>query len=506
MTEPEPLTKKEPELFTNRDLFELLVRRLRDFVVVLMDRHGNFLSWHEGVGTRLGYSADEFIGRSGEILLPVADRLKGVFPRDLQRATETGVSSDTTWLVTKTGRPIFVDGVTLALHHPKTHELLGFGKVIRDITERKNTEDSLRALAQALDQSVVFITDWNGTIEHWTSGCQRLYGWTAEEAVGRAVDELLRTAESVPIASIQTQLIEEGTWQGELHQKRKDSTSVYVSAHWTMFSENRTQQPGIIATHTDITPRVQVQHELESANQRLRTMAVELERSNAELEEFARIASHDLSAPITSARWLVELPTSRHAQQLDADGQSYVRQISLGLARMTDLVEAILAHATVGKNPIGTIEPVNADEAFDMAASNLQKDLNFSGAQLSRDPLPKLFIDAQPLAQLFQNLLSNAIKYRRQEVPLCIHVSAIRQEQLWMLCVKDNGMGIEPQWLERIFLPLQRLSRPDIAGSGIGLATCRKIVDRAGGRIWAESEPGVGSTFCFTLPGPAAQQ
>jgi PAS domain S-box-containing protein len=494
MTEPEPLT--------NKDLLELLVRGLQDFVIVSMDRDGNFLSWHQGVEKQLGYSANEFIGKNGEILLPWADRLQGRFRRELQNAAETGVTSDTTWLVTKTGRPIFVDGVTLALRDPQTHELLGFGKVIRDITERKSTEDALKMLARALDQSVVFITGWNGIIEHWTSGCQGLYGWAPAEAVGHPADELLQTAPSVPIASIQAQLINEGTWHGELRQKRKDGTSVYVSAHWTMFSESRGEQPGIIATHTDITSRLQMQHELESANERLRTMALELERSNAELEEFARIASHDLSAPITSTRWLVDLLTSRHGTQLNADGQTCLRQISLGLDRMNDLVEAILAHAKVGKTPIGAIEPTNADEALDIAIDNLQGDMNFSGAQLSRDPLPKLLIEAQSLAQLFQNLLSNAIKYRRPDIPLRIHVSSARQEQLWMVRVKDNGMGIEPQWLERIFQPMQRLSRPGIAGSGIGLATCKKIVDRAGGRIWAESEPGVGSTFCFTLPGP----
>lgn len=486
----------------NKDLIELLVQRLGDFVIVLMDRDGNFLSWHPGVEKQLGYSADEFLGKNGEILLPWADRLKRNFRRELERAAETGVASDTTWLVTKTGRPIFVDGVSLSLRHPESHELIGFGKVIRDITERKTTEDALNTLARALDQSVVFITSWNAVIEHWTSGCQRLYGWTAAEAAGRPADELLQTAESIPIVSIQAQLMNEGTWQGELHQKRKDGTSVYVSAQWTMFAEDRGEQPGIIATHTDITSRLQVQHELESANERLRTMAVELERSNAELEEFARIASHDLSAPITSTRWLVDLLTSRQGRQLDSDGQSCLRQISLGLERMTDLVDAILAHAKVGKDPIGTVEPANADEALDNAIGNLQKDLRFSGARLSRDPLPKVLIGPQPLAQLFQNLLSNSIKYRRQNVLLRIHVSATRDEEFWTLRVQDNGMGIESQWLERIFQPLQRLSRPDIAGSGIGLATCKKIVERAGGRIWAESEPGVGSTFCFTLHSP----
>src|SRR5581483_12274865 len=114
MTGPEPLTNKE--------LLELLVRGLQDFVIVSMDRDGNFLSWHQGVEKQLGYSANEFIGKNGEILLPWADRLQGRFRRELQNAAETGVTSDTTWLVTKTGRPIFVDGVTLALRDPQTHQ------------------------------------------------------------------------------------------------------------------------------------------------------------------------------------------------------------------------------------------------------------------------------------------------------------------------------------------------------------------------------------------------
>ncbi len=493
------------EPLTTKDLLDLLVQRLEDFVIVSMDCDGNFTSWHAGVAKQLGYAADEFIGKSGDILLPLADRLKGAFRRELQRATETGASSDSTWLVTKTGRRIFVDGVALALRHPATNELLGFGKVLQDITERKSTEDDLKTLARALDQSTVFITSWDGVIEHWTSGCQRLYGWTADEAAGRAADELLQTMPPVPGASVQAQLMSEGTWQGELQQKRKDGTPVYVSAYWTMLPESRAEQPSIIATHTDITPRLQVQGELESANNRLRTMALELERSNAELEEFARIASHDLSAPITSTRWLVELLASRHGQQLNADGQNCLRQISLGLDRMTDLVEAILAHAQVGMNPIGTIEAVSAEESLDMAIGNLQKDLSFSGAQLSRDPLPEVLIASQPLAQLFQNLLSNSIKYRRQDVPLHVHIGAVREGQFWRLSVRDNGIGIPPEWLERIFQPLQRLSRPEIGGSGIGLATCRKIVDRVGGRIWAESELGSGSTFCFTVPGPVAE-
>jgi PAS domain S-box-containing protein len=492
----------EQEALTREYLFDLLVSRLDDYVVLLLDPNGSIKSWHPGVEKQLGYRAEEFVGKSGEILLPLADRLKGGFRRELQTAIETGRASDTNWAITKSGRPIFVEGIALSLRHPATGELVGFGKVLRDVTERKQTEEDRKALTQALDESVVFIRDWDGVIEHWTKGCARLYGWTRHEAIGQVADDLLQTVYSDPISNVRAKLMSDGAWQGELKQKRKDGSPVYVSAHWILLSDNESEAPNVISTHTDITSRLEMQRELEAANERLKSMALELERSNADLEEFARIASHDLHAPITSTRWLVDLLTTRHGHALNADGQNYLKQISVGLERMTDLVEAILAHARVGKDRIGATTAVNADVALDIAIANLQGDLNTSGANLVREPLPKVLIEAQPLAQLFQNLLSNAIKYRRKDVPLVIRISSTRQENLWLLSVKDNGIGVERDWFERIFLPLQRRHGADIAGSGIGLATCRKIVSRAGGKIWVESEVGCGSNFLFTLPGP----
>ncbi len=490
-------------LSTNKDLLDLLVARLSDWIVLLLDRNGNFRSWHPGVEKQLGYTAEEFIGQNGNLLEPLTDRLKGRFRHELKTAAETGRASDTNWLVTKSGRPIFAEGVSMALRDPATGELLGFGKVLHDITERKQTEDDLKALARTLDQSVVFIRTLDGVIEHWTSGCQRLYGWTEQEAVGRAADDLLGTVSHGCDGGVRQQLQTAGSWQGELQQKRKDGTVVYVSANWTMLSDSPEEQPTVICTHTDITQRLEMQRKLENANERLKTMALELERSNADLEEFARIASHDLSAPLTSARWLVDLLSSRHAQKLDPDGRDCLQQITLCLARMTDLTQAILAHALVGKHPISTTEPIDPVEALEMAISNLQKDISTSGITITYGDLPKLLIEAQPLSQLFQNLLSNAIKYRRQGVPPRLNIEAVREAPLWRLSVQDNGIGIEPEWLERIFQPLQRRHPAEIAGSGIGLATCRRIVSRAGGGIWAESEVGAGSTFYFTLPGPA---
>ena len=487
--------------FKQKDLLKLLIDRVDEFAMVLIDQQGNFQSWHPGVEQQLGYSAEEFIGASGEILLPLKDRVRGGFHRELEHALASGKASDRKWLVKKDGQRIFVNGFSVPLRHPTTGELLGFGKVFTDISQRKKTEDDLSAIARTLDQSVVYIRNWAGVIEHWTAGCQRLYGWSAEEAVGQVADELLHSVYPVSQETVEQQLREGGGWQGEVQQRKKDGTPVYVSAYWVAFFDNAGSAGNVISTHTDITQRLQMQRELEAANEKLTMMALELERSNEELEEFARIASHDLSAPILSARWLVELLQTRHAQSLNKDGQSCLRQVSLGLERMTALIDDVLAHALMGKSAIGSSTAVKAEEAFENAMSNLRKDLELSGATVTVDPLPAIRIQPQPLAQLFQNLLSNAIKYRRADAPLQIHISAERRGDSWQIGVHDNGSGIEPEWFERIFQPFQRRHGEDVGGSGIGLATCRKIVTRAAGKIWIESQIGSGSVFYFLLPG-----
>jgi signal transduction histidine kinase len=152
------------------------------------------------------------------------------------------------------------------------------------------------------------------------------------------------------------------------------------------------------------------------------------------------------------------------------------------------------------------MEGSDANAALSAAIEDLWKDVQTSGAKISFEPLPPVRMTQQALRQLFQNLLSNAIKYRKPDVPPEVTVSARRSEQDWTISVADNGSGIEPEWLERIFQPMQRRHGPEIAGSGIGLATCRKIVTRAGGRIWAESEVGKGSTFLFTVPATQSEE
>lgn len=490
---------------SGKDLLELLVSQLSEFVVVLADNDGVFTSWHPGVEAHFGYTRDEFIGHSTELLLPVTERLRGVGRRELERAAETGRASDTRWLIKKNGQRMLVEGVTVALRDA-AGQLTGYGKVLRDVTERKNAEESLRALASALDQSTVMVRSWDGVINHWTAGCERLYGWTAHEALGHTAHELLKCVYRAPRDQIQEQLLLAGMWKGEMETLRRDGTRMFVSAHWVLLGDGGEEAPTVIETHTDITARQQVQHELEAANERLKNMAQELERSNEELEEFARIASHDLSAPLTSTQWLVDLLAARHGTQIGAEGHKYLKQISQGLQRMCDLVDGVLSHAQVGRIPIGSSEAVDAEHALSMAIENLRQQIETSGAAITHDPLPAVRVEPRALSQLFQNLLSNAIKYRRPGVQPNIHVSACREGDMWRFSVEDNGIGIDRDWFERIFQPMQRVHGLDVPGSGIGLATCKKIALRAGGRIWVESRVGAGSTFFFTVPGAADQE
>ncbi len=497
----EPTSDELPS--DRRDLLDRLVAQLSDFVIVLASTEGRFTSWHPGVQQVFDYGPDEFIGQGVELLFPVGDRLRGRGRQELEHAAETGCAADTRWLVRKGGQRVLVEGVTLALH--ERGRLVAFGKVLRDVTERKHTEESLRALAEALDQATVIVRRWDGTIDHWTAGCEKLYGWTAEEAVGHVCHELLQAIFPVPLEQIQQQLLLSRMWKGEVEHMRRNGTRVSISTHWALLTDAENEPPlTVIETQTDVTARFQMQRELEAANERLKSMANELERSNVELEEFARIASHDLSAPITSTRWLVDLLSSRHSGQLDAEGKKCLQQISQGLERMGDLVQAVLAHAQVGRSAIGSAEAVDSGQALAAALENLRRDVETSHATIDHDALPPLNIESQALTQLFQNLLSNAIKYRRPGVPPVIKVSATRQGPMWLIGVQDNGMGIEPEWFDRIFQPLQRRHARETSGSGIGLATCKKIVSRAGGRIWVESKVGSGSKFLFTLPGPEA--
>ncbi|NET31996.1 MAG: GHKL domain-containing protein [Cyanothece sp. SIO1E1] len=247
---------------------------------------------------------------------------------------------------------------------------------------------------------------------------------------------------------------------------------------------------------TDLTQRVQIyQAEL----QERKRAEVELQRSNAELEQFAYVASHDLREPLRMVTTFTQLLVQKYASQLDPEANKLIDFAVDGATRMEALIHDLLAYSRVGTqgNPF---QPTDCKLALETTLINLQVLLQETNAIVAQDFLPTIMADQAQLVQLFQNLIGNAIKYRSHHSPR-VDVGAQQQENHWLFWVRDNGIGINPKYAERIFLIFQRLhTRHEYPGTGIGLAICKKIVERHGGRIWVESESGQGATFYFTIP------
>jgi signal transduction histidine kinase len=225
----------------------------------------------------------------------------------------------------------------------------------------------------------------------------------------------------------------------------------------------------------------------------------ELERSNKELEEFAYAASHDLQEPLRKIANYAELLERRCKDQVDDVSKKYMATIIGGSTRMISLIHDLLSYSRISQDEL-VLTTVDMNSVVQQVISDLEVPIQESGAAISSDPLPTVRANPGQMEELFQNLISNAIKFRRPD-PAQIHISAQRRSKVWKFSVKDNGIGIDPQHTKRLFLIFQRLhSRAEYPGTGIGLAICRKIVERHGGRIWVESELGKGATFHFILP------
>jgi len=258
---------------------------------------------------------------------------------------------------------------------------------------------------------------------------------------------------------------------------------------------------GVQGALRNITRSKRAEHKLSRTLMALEEANAELARSNKDLEAFAYVASHDLQEPLRMVASFTKLLQKRYQGQLDSKADEYIHFAADGATRMQGLINDLLTYSRVGSRG-KPLEETGCEEAFHRAVSNLQLTIRESDALVSRTPLPRVKGDATQLVQLFQNLIVNALKFRGEARP-AVHVSARRDggRGEWVFVVRDNGIGIEARHLERIFVIFQRLhTQKEYPGSGIGLAICRKIVERHGGRIWVESQPGKGSVFSFTLP------
>lgn len=246
--------------------------------------------------------------------------------------------------------------------------------------------------------------------------------------------------------------------------------------------------------------RVVASLERKRLRDRERERSRELERANDELQQFAYVASHDLQEPLRTMRVYAQLLSRRWRDRMDPDSEQFLNFIVDASGRMQTLVGDVLALSRVNRTAKPSATPIDLEDILKQVRANLQAAISESEASVTSSALPVVPSDSAEMTQLLQNLIGNAIKYRRQDVRPEIRISAERNDSFWTVSVADNGVGISPEFAEQVFLPFKRLHGREIAGTGIGLAVCRRIVERHGGRIWVEPGDQVGSIFRFTLP------
>ena len=355
-------------------------------------------------------------------------------------------------------------------------------------------EGRYRGLLEAAPDAMVVVNQ-SGEIVLLNVQAEKQFGYRRDELLGQKVTNIipigfaerliaddLRSAEDASAQQIGTGI--------ELIAQRKDGSEFPIEL---MLSPLRNAN-GILVTAAirDMSVR-------KKAAVVLLQKVDELNRSNEELGQFAYIASHDLQEPLRMVASYTQLLSRRYKGKLGADADEFIAFAADGASRMQRLIQDLLAYSRVGSKGRDLLE-TSSEDALRQAVVNLRGATEASSAVVTHDPLPTVLADEMQLIQLFQNLVGNAIKYQRPGVPR-VHVSAVRNGgKNWDFSIEDNGLGIDPQYFERIFGMFQRLhKRDEFAGTGIGLAICKKIVERHGGSIWVESQPGQGSTFRFAL-------
>ena len=394
---------------------------------------------------------------------------------------------EVTFLRDEDGRPVSILGVT------------------RDIGRRKQAEEALRqseehfrTIVEAIPDVIFEVSADTGVIESLNPAFEAITGVPAGEIVGKPFTDVVDPGDMSMVWQTAEQALRGITSPPLEVRFRAKSGAILLGELTTKVLTEDGKVTKLVGVSRDITER-------KTAERALDHYAAELERSNEELQRFAYVASHDLQEPLRKIKSFTELLAERYRDELDERADKYIAYIVDGASRMQTLIKDLLTYArlaTAGR----PFELTSFDEALDRALDDLELAISECGAAILRDPLPTLKADATQMVQVFQNLIGNAIKFRGEAAPR-IHVSAGQWGDEWVFSVSDNGIGFEAQYVDRIFVIFQRLhAREEYAGTGIGLALCRRIVQRHGGQIWAESTPGRGSTFYFSIPTRAAEE
>jgi PAS domain S-box-containing protein len=471
--------------------------------MVVVNQGGEIVLLNVQAEKQFGYRRDELVGQ----------KVKNIIPEGFaERLIADGLRSATEALAQQIGTGIELTGrrkdksefpIEIMLSPLESAEGILVTAAIRDISVRKNAEKHLaqmegryRGLLEAAPDAMVVVNQ-GGEIVLLNVQAEKQFGYRRDELVGQKVKNIIPEgfAERLIADGLRsaTEALAQQIGTGiELTGRRKDKSEFPIEI---MLSPLESAE-GILVTAAirDITTR-------KKAEAHLLQKVEELKRSNLELGQFANIASHDLQEPLRMVASYTQLLAQRYKGRLDSDADEFISFAVDGASRMQRLIQGLLAYSRAGTAGNDLLD-TSSEAALQQALMNLRGAIEESGARVTHDPLPTVLADEMQLIQLFQNLVGNAIKYQNPGIPQ-VHISAEKNGgKKWIFSVQDNGLGIDSQYFEKIFGMFQRLhKREEFAGTGIGLAICKKIVERHGGSISVESQPGQGSTFRFGLAG-----
>jgi PAS domain S-box-containing protein len=376
----------------------------------------------------------------------------------------------------------------------------------RDELQREVVKRTQQASLLNLTHDTIFVRDMSDVISYWNRGAEELYGWRAEEAIGKHSHELLQTDFPIPIEKVRAELLHTGRWEGELRKTKADGSRVVVASRWSLRQDDRGRAVAILETNNDITERKRREQDIQNLNQELAKRSTELESINKELEAFAYSISHDLRAPLRHMAGYTELLQKKVSAVVDEKSNHYMAMILDSAKRMGNLIDDLLAFSRIGRAETQKTL-FNLAQLVKEALTEVRQDTEGRNIAWKIGALPELYGDRSMLRLVLVNLISNAIKFTRTRAQAEIEIGcADENKDDLVVFVRDNGVGFDMKYVNKLFGVFQRLHDSDaFEGTGIGLATVQRIIHRHGGKVWGEGVVDSGATFYFSAPRPQGQ-
>ena len=478
-----------------QDDFHLLVEGIRDYGIFMLDPEGIVRTWNSGASRMSGYSEAEIVGQHFSRLYPAGDISAGKPAIELQTASSVGRFEEEGWRVRKDGSQFWASVVLTALRDPGGN-LRGFGKVTRDLTDRRRVEELLRDSEQRFRLMVEGVKDYaiimlspDGKIVSWNPGAQRIKGWSADEIVGQGFERFYppEDVESGKTAMELKTASESGTFEDLGWRVRKDGSRFWANVVITALRRDDGTLTGFAKITRDITERKGVEDRLANAFH--------------ELEAFSYTVSHDLRAPLRSIDGFSDELFASYKDKLDARGQGYLRRIRESAQQMARLIDDLIKLSRVGTGALNR-ESIDLSELAVRVARELKGREPTRQVEVVVAPGLEVSADRSLIRIVLENLLGNAWKYTSRHATGRIEVGVEELRGRPVYFVRDDGAGFDMRYQEKLFGAFQRLHPAEqFSGTGIGLATVKRIVERHGGSVSATGAVEAGATFTFTLGG-----